>query len=341
MGQPQRERRYNDQLAQRGEKDGVSAAPKAYKGALAYKLKGHKEIAVEKQLQRRNACFDQARIACENAHELARKQHDQQPCGHRNGQRGPGDLPNAAAGAAVFLGAVIVADHRLAAVRKAGGGQLRALAHRVDHRHHAHIQIAAHHAEHGVAHHLRYRVGDSHQKAGKSQRDHLLHQRPVHGKQILPVQPENGVGAGKETQHPHTAHALADHGGQRCAAHAHAQHKNKNRVQHKIQHAADHGGHHAHPAKALSIDKAVHAQRHHVEHCAQKIDLQIGLRIGPCAWRCAERKQNGPHEPIKNRHQRRAGKHFQHQTVVHNAAGGIQIARAAPNAAQRRTALPV
>ena len=154
------------------------------------------------------------------------------------------------------------------------------LAHRVDHRHDAHVHIAAPGLQGGVAGDLGQAVGHGHHKAGNAQRRHLAQQRPIRGHVGL-AQGEQRFRPGEKPYHPRGADRLTEDGGQRRALYAHVEAKDEDGVQNQVDHGPQGHRHHAHAAEALGVDEAVHAQAHHHKGGAQQIDVQIIPGEGP------------------------------------------------------------
>ena len=87
---------------------------------------------------------------------------------------------NAGTHAFVFACAKIEADDGLRGIGNAHDGRCGNLPHRVEYRHHTHINIAAPALQRGVAHHLHRAVGGGHDEARKAQGADLAHQLPAH-----------------------------------------------------------------------------------------------------------------------------------------------------------------
>ena len=130
---------------------------------------------------------------------------------------------------AVPLGAVVVADNRLGAVGDAHQGGGHHLPHRVDDRHHTDVDIAAHGLQRGVAQGLYQRVGHSHDETGEAQGQNLPHPAPLKAQSGAP-QPQQGLGAGKESQHPHRRAPLGNDSGDGRPTDAHLEQEDKDGV---------------------------------------------------------------------------------------------------------------
>ena len=152
-------------------------------------------------MQRRNCCCDQLCILIENADEHRREQRNQSPYEHGVAECDLRHKPDSAARALVQLCAVVIADGSRCAVRDSEHRCLRDLAHRIKHCHYADVQVAAEITQHGIAGYLHERIRKRHDKARHAQHRDALNAVPVRTK-AAEIQPELGLSAGQETQHP-------------------------------------------------------------------------------------------------------------------------------------------
>ncbi|MPN34172.1 hypothetical protein SDC9_181665 [bioreactor metagenome] len=166
---------------------------------------------------------------------------------------------------------------------------------RVDHRHYAHIQVAAPMHQGGVAHHLGQAVGERHEEARQTQGDNPLDSARLQ-LQGLPAQPQGRTPACQKKQHPNRRGALTDDGGQGRAPDSHIQSKNENRIQYNVEHRAQRHREHADPAEALGVDKGIEAQTDHHKQRAQQVHAQIGVGVYNGHVAGPKQKENRPAE---------------------------------------------
>ena len=89
------------------------------------------------------------------------------------------------------------------------------------------------------------------------------------------AEPQLGLPAKEERQHPDAGRSLGDHGGQGGSPHAHAQAEDQDRVQDDVGQSADQDREHAGLGKALGGDKGVHAQGQLDEDRPQGINVHV------------------------------------------------------------------
>ena len=178
----------------------------------------------------------------------------------------------------VFFCAVVEPDDRLGRAGQAADGCGDHLAHRVEHGHHAHVQIPAEKLQGGIADDLHGAIGHRHDKAGKTQGADPADKPPLqaHGGAF---QTDHRFSAAEKGDCPQGGDKLGDHRGNGGTLHSQIQHKDKQRVQRDVDHGAQQHGHHPLAAEALGIDKVVHSQPHHHKQAAAEIDGDVAVRV--------------------------------------------------------------
>ena len=123
-----------------------------------------------------------------------------------------------------------------------------------------------------------------------------------------------------------------------AALYAHAQRKNKHRVQNDIHHSTQQYRDHAHAAEALGVDEIVHAKPQHHEHSAAQINGEVAVRIGESGITGAEQIQQRFFEREHQRREHKACAQQHGKGVAHNICG---VGVVAPARAMEKSGAPL
>ena len=184
---------------------------------------------------------------------------------------------------------------------------------------------------HGDDHHAVH--GDD----GKGGKAHLEH--PAHDRKAGAGQNQRHSGFfHQKIQHKNSAGALTDNGSQRCAAHTHIKHENKQRIQHNIKYRTHHHRQHTRPGIALGDDELVHAGGQQGKHRAADIDGEIAVGIGIGDGAGTKQPQHGAFQRKCQSGDSQCNGAQQQKAVAHNAGGLFFPPLSQTDAHQRRTA---
>ena len=148
---------------------------------------------------------------------------------------------------------------------------------------------SAGHGKHIVAADRHHAVGQLHDEARCAKADDIADAAPVGG-QLTQGQRLHAVFrlAAQEIHNKRRRKQLRKHRGSSRAADAHAQHKDKHRVQHQVGRCADHHAEHTGCGIALRIDERVQPCCEHGRVGAQQVQHQVRQRILQCFRRSTE-----------------------------------------------------
>ena len=267
----------------------MAALVQRFEHCLAHILQQHKTKGGKIQLHGGDGIRLQGGIAAENGDEEVRCQQNDRPDrkGVYQSHQGHGD-----GGAQHLAGAacaVIVADNGGRALGNGINRRFHHLAHAGNDRHDRDVHIAAGHRQHIVAADRHHAVGQLHDEARCAKADDIADAAPVGG-QLTQGQRLHAVFrlAAQEIHHKRRRKQLRKHRGSRRAADAHAQHKDKHRVQHQVGRCADHHAEHTGCGIALRIDERVQPCCEHGRVGAQQVQHQVRQRILQCFRRSTE-----------------------------------------------------
>ena len=317
QGEKEDQRDQQDDLSQQCHDQADLGLPQSHEGLLAGKLEADGEAAGQEDPQCPGSIFHQCRIAGEDTGENLGENHQQQPEG---GGIGDADTELAEEGflhPVELLGAVVIADERLAALADTGQGHGDQLVDGGQHRHGTNGHVAAEPGQGGGEADGQDALGGNHDEAGDTQTQtgqddggdqlHILH-----------LQPQDGLLSRKEPEDPDGADSLAQHGGGCGTGNAHVQHENENGIQNNVDDSADDGGQHTDLGKALGSDKGVHAHDGQHKYAAQNVDPGIFHGVGQGHIRGAEPPQQGGGGKIEYRGQQYGQQHQHSEAVAQN-----------------------
>ncbi len=119
---------------------------------------------------------------------------------------------------------------------------------------------------------------------------------------------------------------------------AHPQHKNEQGIQGQVDDRPQQGCHHAGSAKALGIDKGVHAQPNHHGDRAGQVDQQVALGVDHCLRAAAHQVEDGLVKEVEEDSQSRPQQYQEREADTHDPGGPFAVPLAPGDGAQGRAA---